>query len=707
MINEKKEFTFEYGGKNVTIETGRLAKQADGAVLVSCEGTQVLVTVCCAKEVKDGQDFFPLMVDYKEKFFAGGKFLGGYMKREGRPGNHEILLMRIIDRPLRPMFPEGFMFETIVMAQVLSYDENCDPEVLAGLGAASALEISDIPFDGPLGFCKVGKIDGKLVLNPTHEQLEISEIDMLVAASKDAILMVEGEAREVAEEEMLEAINFAHDQIRVFCNGLADFAKKVGKKKREFISAEPNKQLMEQVTSQFSDQARQCIDINPKMERQEAVRALTTTVKEAIEVDPSKFGLTENDSAGKEAYKAVDELMYEIMRKDILEKDKRIGGRGMTEVRPIETEVNLLTKPHGSSLFTRGETQVMAAVTIGGKEGEQMSDRLSGLFYDRFYLHYTFAPYSVGEARGYRGVGRREVGHGNLAERALKGMMPPASEFPYTVRVACEVTESNGSSSMGSVCSGSMALMDAGVPLYRPVAGIAMGLIKGEDKFKILTDILGDEDHLGDMDFKVAGTEKGITAIQMDIKIKGIDNPIMKQAMSQAKEGRLHILEQMSKTVNKSRDRFKTGVPTITSTQINKDKIGALIGPGGKNIKGIQEKYSVNIDITEDGQVNIMSSDVDINEQVKVIIDLQMNGPAAGSDYEGTVATIKDYGAFVDICDGVSGLVHVSEIADARVNDVNEYLSEGDKVMVRVLDIDRFGKIKLSIKAIKPMEKKS
>jgi polyribonucleotide nucleotidyltransferase len=706
MLNNKQEFTFDYGGTQVTIETGRLAKQADGAVLVSAGGSQVLVTVCSAHEMNDGQDFFPLMVDYKEKYSAGGKFLGGYMKREGRPGNHEILLMRMIDRPLRPLFPDGYMFETIVMAQVLSYDPEVDPEVLAGLGACAALEISDIPFQGPLGFCKVGQIDGNYVLNPAHHEWESSELELVVAASKDAILMVEGEGREVSEETMLGAINFAHDNIREFLKGLVDFTKKVGKKKREFVSAEPNKKLVDEVASAFEKEARACLEINDKLERQNAVRALTKTAKEAIELDPAKYGLEEGDAFGKEAYKAVDELMYNMMRGDILKSEKRIAGRGMTQVREIETEVNVLKNVHGSSLFTRGETQVLAQVTIGGKEGEQMRDTLAGLNFDKFYLHYTFAPYSVGEARGYRGVGRREVGHGNLAERALKVMMPPYEEFPYTIRVACEVTESNGSSSMGSVCSGSMALMDAGVPLYRPVAGIAMGLIKEGDNFKILTDILGDEDHLGDMDFKVAGTEKGITAIQMDIKITGINNEIMKTAFAQAKDGRLHILEEMAKTVSSSREKFKAGVPTITSLNIDKDKIGALIGPGGKNIKAIQEKYEVSIDITEEGQVNIMSSNADVNDEVKTLVDMQINGPVIGNDYEAEVETIKEYGAFVKIADGVSGLVHISELAESRVNDVNEYLSEGDMVNVRVLDIDRFGKIKLSIKAIKPLEKK-
>ena len=533
MINNKKEFTFNYGGKEVTIETGRLAKQADGAVLVTSGGTQVLVTVCSAHTVKDGQDFFPLMVDYKEKFTAAGKFLGGFMKREGRPSNDEILLMRMIDRPLRPLFPAGYMTETIVMAQVISFDPEFDPQVLAGLGTSAALEISDIPFAGPIGFCKVGKINGELVLNPHNAQWEESELELVIAASKDAIMMVEGEANEVLEADMMEALQYGHDNIKEFCLVLDKMRKEVGREKREWTSSAANETLMKKMEEYVSD-ARATLTIENKQERSRAISKLNDVVKAAIKTDPAAFGVENVSDAGKEAYKGVDELLYNMMRTDILKEGKRIAGRGLAEVRGIETETSVLKSPHGSSLFTRGETQVLATVTIGGKEGEQMKDNIYGLSFDKFYLHYTFAPYSVGEARGYRGVGRREVGHGNLAERAIKKMMP--KEYPYTVRITCEVTESNGSSSMGSVCSGSMALMDAGIPLEKPVAGVAMGLIKEGDDYTILTDILGDEDHLGDMDFKVAGTTEGITAIQMDIKITGITNEIFTKAMSQAKE---------------------------------------------------------------------------------------------------------------------------------------------------------------------------
>lgn len=706
MLNAKKEFKIEFGGKEITFETGRLAKQADGAVLVTSGGTQVLVTVCAASEVQDGQDFFPLLVDYKEKFTAAGKFLGGFMKREARPSNAEILLMRMIDRPLRPLFPEGYMYETVITAQVISFDEENDPEVLAGLGTAAALAVSDVPFNGPVGFCKVGLIDGKLTLNPTKKDFEKSDLELVVAASKEAILMVEGEANLLSEEKMLEALLFAHNEIKNVCDMISQMAKECGKTKRPWESAAPNKKLMERMAD-FTTDARSVLSINAKQERTKAISALTKKVKEEIKANPESFGLEDAGSASKEAAKGVDELLYKMMRNDILVEGKRIAGRGMTQVREIETETNVLIKPHGSSLFTRGETQVLATVTIGGKEGEQMSDSIHGVSYDNFYLHYTFAPYSVGEARGYRGVGRREVGHGNLAERALKKAMPSRDVFPYTVRVTCEVTESNGSSSMGSVCSGSMALMDAGVPLTAPVAGVAMGLIKEGDKYKVLTDILGDEDHLGDMDFKVAGTSEGITAIQMDIKIAGITAEIFKEALAQAKEGRLHILGEMAKTISTHRAVMKEGVPLIKKTKIETDKIGALIGPGGKNIKAIQEANSVSIEIEEDGTVKVLGTKPEVLDQVIALIDLQITGPKIDSIYNAKVVSIKEYGAFVDIAPGVSGLLHVSEFSDERVQDVNEYISEGDEIQVKVLEIDRFGKIKLSAKAIKPLAKKA
>lgn len=706
MLNNKKEFKMNYGGKEITLETGRLAKQATSSVMASCEGTQVLVTLMCAREVNDGQDFFPLMVDYKEKFYAAGKFLGGFLKREGRPSNAEILIMRLIDRPLRPLFPEGFMYETIVTAQVMSHGGG-DAEVLAGLGAAAAISISDVPFNGPLGFAKVGKIDGKLTLNPSKEEFKNSCLELLVAGKPDAVLMVEGEADEVSEADMLEAITFGHNNIKEFCKLVDQMIQEVGVKKREFTPVNPNAALMAAAEKEFTADARKVLGVNVKQERSAATSAFKKSIKEALKANPSKFGLTEDSDFGKEAAKITDEMLYKFMRADILNEEKRIANRPVNKVREIETEVSVLKSVHGSALFTRGETQVIAAVTIGGKEGEQMYDSIHGVGFDKFYLHYAMQPFSVGEARGYRGVGRREVGHGNLAERALKKAMPSQELFPYTVRVACEVLESNGSSSMGSVCSGSMALMDAGVPLKGPVAGIAMGLIKEGDKYKILTDILGDEDHLGDMDFKLAGTKDGITAIQMDMKIAGISEQIFREALDQAKTARTHILGEMSKTMSSHREGFKAGVPQIKSFKIAPDKIGALIGPGGKNIKALQENFKVSMDVAEDGTVKVLGIDVSKIDEVISLAEMQLNGPKIGSVYKGTVVTIKEYGAFVDIVAGLAGLVHVSEIADERVNDVNEYLTEGQLVDVKVLEVDRFGKIKLSVKAVAPVAKKT
>ncbi len=708
MLNEKKEYRIDYGGKEVVIETGRLAKQADGAVLVSCGATQVLVTACSAKEVKDGQDFFPLLVEYTEKFYAAGKFLGGFIKREARPSTQETLNARLIDRPLRPLFPEGYMFDTVISATVLSYGPEGDPEVLAGIGASAALTISDIPFNGPIATCKVGRIDGEFVLNPSYDQWEKSDMEIAVAGSADAILMVEGEAHVVPEEDVLEAIFFGHDHIQKFVKVLEQMRTEVGRPKREFVSVAPNTAMMDKIAAEFSSDARACLDIAPKLERQNAVKALEKKVAEAMEANPEAFGMSADDDFKKEAAKGVDELLYDMMRNDILKEEKRIAGRKLTEVRPIETETDILKTPHGSSLFTRGETQVLATVTIGDSKGEVTSDRIVGTTKQKFYLHYNFPPYSVGEARGVRGVGRRELGHGNLAERALKGVFPSIEEgWPYTTRLVCDVLESNGSSSMGSVCSGSMALMDAGVPLKAPVAGIAMGLITDGDNFKILTDILGDEDHLGDMDFKVAGPEAGITAIQMDIKITGLTREIVEKAMKQAREARLHILGEMAKTISTPRPDLKDGAPMIKSFKIKVDDIGALIGPGGKNIKAIQEDFDVNLEVLEDGQVNVLGTNKDEIEACIAHVTLQINGPEVGSIYDAKVVTVKEYGAFVDIAKGVSGLVHISELADERVKEVTDYVSEGDTIKVKVLEYDRMGRLKLSCKAVEPLKPKN
>jgi polyribonucleotide nucleotidyltransferase len=702
----KKEYKLNYGGKEVTIETGRLAKQADGAVLVSCNGTQVLVAVCSARELKDGQDFFPLLVEYQEKFYGAGKFLGGFIKRENRPSTAEILTCRIIDRGLRPMFPSDYMFDTVVTCSVLSYNPAGDPEVLAGLGASAAIAISDIPFSASLGTCKVARIDGKLLVNPNIEEWVKSDLEIAITASKEAILMVEGEARIVPEKDVLAAINFGHEQIKSFCAVVDQMQKEVGKKKRAYTSAASNTTLTEKVKAVFTASARLALGINDKMERQDAVRTLNKACADAIKADPSAYGLKDDKGASKEAYKGVDELLYNMMRNDILVEGKRIAGRRLDEVRKIDTEVGVLAAPHGSSLFTRGETQVMATVTVGGSLGDQMQDRITGLTYNKFYLHYNFPGFSVGEAKGSRGAGRRELGHGNLAERALKAVMPPQETFSYTTRIVCEVLESNGSSSMGSVCSGSLALMDAGIPITAPVAGIAMGLITDGANYKILTDILGDEDHLGDLDFKVAGTKDGVTAIQMDIKITGLTPQIIEDAINQAYKGRMHILGEMEKTIKEPRAEFKPGVPTIMTVNIPTDKIGALIGPGGKNIKKLQEEYKVTIEITEEGMVKVLGSDKDVLKACVTAIDLQINGPEIGSIFNARVDSIKEYGAFVEFA-GISGLVHVSELSDDRVQNVGDYLTEGQMIKVKVMEIDKMGRIKLSAKAVESVKKKS
>jgi polyribonucleotide nucleotidyltransferase len=706
MNRNKREFTVDYGGKEVKIETGRLAKQADGSVLVSCNGTQVLVTACSETFAKPGQDFFPLTVEYIEKFYSAGKLLGGFQKREAKPSTQETLTARLIDRPLRPLFPEGYMNETVVSCTVLSYSESGDPEVLAGIGASAALTISDIPFAGPIAACKVGRINGELVINPDLSAWKDSDLEIAVSGSKDAILMVEGEGEQVPEAEILEAILFGHEHCKKMCELISKMQKEIGKPKREFVPAATNNALMEKVSTAFEKDVREILAINPKLERSNAFKALKKTVAEKIKSNYSDYGLTQDSNFSGESNHSLESLMYRVLRTDILDKSKRIADRKLDGVRQIEVETNILASPHGSALFTRGETQVLSTVTIGGAKGEQLVDRIVGQSYEHFYLHYNFPPYSVGEARPKFSVGRRELGHGNLAERALKNVLPSKEDFAYTIRVACEVLESNGSSSMGSVCSGSMALMDAGIPLVAPVAGIAMGLVMEGDRYKILSDILGDEDHLGDMDFKVAGTEKGITAIQMDIKIMGLSASIMKEALEQARVGRLHILQEMTKAIDTHRSEFKEGVPRIQTYKIPTDKIGALIGPGGKNIKALQEQFGVTIEITEEGLVKVLGVDAEKAKECIETIALQIVGPEVGKVYLGKVASLKEYGAFVDIVPGISGLVHVSELSNERVQDVNDYLAEGDTIKVKVVEVDRMGRIKLSAKAVESVTKK-
>ena len=704
-------YSLNYAGKSVTFEFGKMARQADGSVLVSCEGTQVLVTACSSREMKEGQDFFPLMVDYIEKFYSAGKFLGGFLKREGRPSTHETLVSRLIDRPLRPLFPEGYLHDTVINCTVLSYSEKGDSEVLAGLGAAAALAISDIPFKGPLGMIKVGRVKGEWTSSLNNKDWTQSDVEVLVAATDEAILMLEGECAEISEEEMLQALKIAHQEIKNFCSFLKEIEQKESPKKRSFVPVALPEELLISCEKAFSEKAHALLEITDKKQRSLATAEFVKEVSKCLLEKPSQFVSQGKESliSSKTGAKIVEELLYKIMRRQILKEGKRIGGRSTTQVRPIYTEVDTLHAPHGSALFTRGETQVLASVTIGGLKDEQMVDRIVGQSFDRFYLHYNFPGYSVGEAKGKMGVSRRELGHGNLAQRALKRTMPPTDTFPYTVRVVCEVLESNGSSSMGSVCSGSLGLMAAGIPVVAPAAGIAMGLISDGQDFKILSDILGDEDHLGDMDFKVAGTAKGITAIQMDIKIAGLSWEIMEQALKQAKEGRLHILHEMSKTLEGPRSGFRPGVPLIESFPMPVDKFGMLIGPGGKTIKALQEQFKVTIECLEEngGVVRVMGVDPAMIQACIRSIRLQLDGPVVGENYLAKVVSIKEYGAFLDIAPGVSGLVHVSEFANERVQNPEEYLSIGEEVLVKVTEIDSMGRIKLSAKQAAPLTKKS
>lgn len=698
-----KKFNIEYCGKTIVLEIDKFARQADGTAFLTCGGTQVLSTVCSATQVNEGQDFFPLLVDYREKFYSAGKFLGGYLKREGRPSTDEILLMRMIDRPFRPLFPKNYLYETIVQSSVLSFDEQNDPEVLAGLASSLALGVSDIPFAGPVGFCKVAQdSEGNVVFNPSVTQWEESKLKLVVAATKDAILMVEGEAQEVPEEIFLDYIFKAHTQIISFCEQVEKIFAELNIQKRpapEVVVCEAQENFLKQVKELIQEKVNSCLEVADKIERQRTIKGAKEEVIAAVSEKLSDYALDADAPYASWIKEGFEDCLKVTMRSHILNQEKRIGNRGICEVRSIATEVGTLKNVHGSSLFTRGETQVLAAVTMGGKEGIQMHDRLHGLVQDNFYLHYTFPPFSVGEARGYRGAGRREIGHGNLAERALKGVLPEMKDFPYVMRVNCEVLESNGSSSMGSVCSGSLALMDAGVPLSAPVAGVAMGLIIEGEQYKILTDILGDEDHLGDMDFKVAGTEKGVNAIQMDIKVAGISREIFKEALAQARDGRLHILKEMAKTMATGRESLRPSAPRIATMNIAPDKIGELIGPGGKNIKKTQERFEVTLEVDDTGMVKVLGNDDQLMKDCLEYLDLSINGPKVGENYPATVATIKEYGAFVDIAPGVSGLVHISEVAKERVEDVEQYLKEGDSVTVRVVGFDKMGRIKLSIKA--------
>ena len=684
----------EWGGKHLRLETGRVARQADGAVLVTYGETTVLATAVAARSEKPGIDFFPLTVNYQEKAYAAGKIPGGYFKREGRPTEKETLVSRLIDRPIRPLFPEGFRVETQIVATVLSYDLENDSDIVAMIATSAALTISGIPFMGPVGASRVGVIDGEYVLNPSQDQMKESALDLVVAGTQDAVLMVESEAKELDEEKMLGAVMFGHAGFQPVLDAIIRLAERSSREPRAFEPPDHSK-VYASIKKLADKDLRSAYAIAKKEERQNAVAETKDKVKKSLVNAEDAKAPTEQVVGGN-----FKKLEADIVRNNILDTGKRIDGRDTKTVRNIIAEASVLPRTHGSALFTRGETQALVVTTLGTGEDEQYVDSLDGTFKSRFMLHYNFPPYSVGEVGRMGATGRREIGHGKLAWRAIHPMLPTSEEFPYTVRVVSEITESNGSSSMASVCGASLALMDAGVPLKAPVAGIAMGLIKEGDKFAVLSDILGDEDHLGDMDFKVAGTTNGITALQMDIKITGITEEIMKVALWQAKDGRLHILEKMSEALAKARPGLGEHAPRIEQIKIPTDKIREVIGTGGKVIREIVEKTGAKIDIQDDGTIKVASSSGESIAAAMKWIKSIVSEPEVNEIYEGKVVKVMEFGAFVNFFGARDGLVHVSELAQQRVNKVGDVVKEGDMVKVKFLGMDNRGKVRLSMKVV-------
>ncbi len=686
----KKEV--EIGGKIFSIETGLYAKQANGAVMVRYADTMVLVTAVATEEIKEDQDFFPLQVEYRERTSAAGKFPGGYIKREGRPSEKEILSARLIDRPIRPLFPKDFKNETQVIAFVFSHDGENDADVLGAVGASAALTISDIPFDGPMAEVRVGRVNGEFVVNPTLQQLKESDLELVVAGTADSIMMVEGESKEINENELLDALKFAQVEIGKLIQIQLELKAEAGKVKWEVAPVAIDEALQKDVNDLAYEKFKEIVySVLAKEERSLKNKELSAFVKESL---AEKY---------PEQEKVIDEILHdlekEIMRNRILSEGIRLDGRNTKQIRPITIELGLLPRTHGSALFTRGETQSLTTVTLGTKNDEQIIDGLLDEYSKKFMLHYNFPPFSVGEVGRMSGVGRREIGHGNLAERALKVLMPPEETFPYTVRVISDILESNGSSSMATVCAGSLGLMDAGVPLSKPCAGIAMGLVKEGEKFAILSDILGNEDHLGDMDFKVAGTSDGITAFQMDIKIQGISFEIMEIALGQAKEGRMHILGIMNSEIQSPRSSLSPFAPRLITMKVDTDQIGLIIGPGGKTIQGMQRLFGVDINIDDDGTVNIASPNKENASKCKEYIKKLTATPEIGEVYDGVITKIMDFGAFVEILPGKEGLLHISQIDNKRVNKVTDYFKEGDKVTVKLVKIEN-GKFSLSRKEL-------
>jgi len=686
--------SFKFGNSQITFETGRIARQAHGAVLASMDDTQVLVSIVGAKEAREGQSFFPLSVDYIEKTYAAGKIPGGFLKREGRPSEKETLTSRLIDRPIRPLFPNGYMNEVQVMIQVVSANKNVDPDMLAMIATSAALSISGVPFKGPIGAARVGYQDGNYIINPTYSDLKTSDLDMVVAGTKDAVLMVESEANELSEDVMLGAVMYAHQQFQVVIDSVAEFAKEVGVSPREWEAPAENESLLSDIQSKFGDQISSAYQTVDKMERYEKMGQIKDT---AIE----ELGGDDDDSPSSDEIKNyIKKVEKSTVRERILAGEPRIDGRDSSTVRELAIEIGVLENTHGSALFTRGETQALVATTLGSKRDAQLIEKLetNDRIEDHFMLHYNFPPYCVGETGRVMGVKRREVGHGRLARRGIAACLPSIEDYPYTIRVVSEITESNGSSSMASVCGSSLSLMDAGVPLKTPVAGIAMGLVKDDERFTVLTDILGDEDHLGDMDFKVAGTSRGINALQMDIKIDGITEDIMSIALKQAKEARLNIIGQMNQVISEPNEASKNA-PKTQVIKIPTDKIRDLIGKGGETIRGIIAQSGASIDVDDDGNVNVFANDDESFEKALQMVKDVTAVPELNKVYTGKVAKIVEFGAFVTILPNQDGLLHVSEIAHERVNKVEDYLKEGEEIEVKVLGIDR-GRIKLSRKVL-------
>ncbi|MCF6464688.1 polyribonucleotide nucleotidyltransferase [Clostridium sp. Cult2] len=694
----ERQFQYNLAGRNLSITIGKVAEQANGACLLQYGDTVVLVTATASKEPREGIDFFPLSVDFEERLYSVGKIPGGFIKREGKPSDKAILTSRLIDRPIRPLFPDGYRNDVQVIATVLSVDQDCTPDIVGMIGSSIALSISDIPFNGPTASVLVGLVDGKFVLNPTAEERDKSHIHLVVSGTKDAIMMVEAGANEVPEETMLEAILFAHEEIKKLCIFIESIQEEIGKEKQEIVVFKPDINIEKEVREYATNKLIEAIQTFEKQDREEKIdEVIGETVENFVEQYP------ENE---KDVVEVLEEIVKEEVRRLILEEGTRPDNRKVDEIRPITCEVGLLPRTHGSGLFKRGQTQVLTVATLGASSDVQIIDGISEEESKRYMHHYNFPPYSVGDTRVLRGPGRREVGHGALAERALEPVIPLVEEFPYTIRLVSEVLSSNGSSSQASVCGSTLALLDAGVPIKASVAGIAMGLIKSEDKVAILSDIQGMEDHLGDMDFKVAGTEKGVTAIQMDIKISGIDRTILTEALKRARDGRLFILGKMNEAISKPRKELSPYAPRIITMQVDPDKIRDIIGPGGKMINKIIDETGVKIDIDDDGKVSIASDNMENGKKAMKIIEEIVKDVEIGDIYMGKVVKIVPFGAFVEIINGKEGLLHISNIANERINKVEDVLSNGDQVLVKVIDIDNQGRINLSRKAALPKEEK-